>query len=708
MSLQAFAGRVELFTWMDELEALKSSAKLTTGGMLFTGNWLGQQIERLIPGEPRLAPDQLVSGLLDDVIHVVANASNWTDIAPSVLRDKVRKTTYDHLRSADPFTGRRPRDDVSRAVTSFLLGDVPATEFTNGTHLQDLRFEGGDIVISYMGPQAWEPPMPSDWPASFKRDIGNLSQIDHLVVLTMENRSFDHMLGYLDLPVAAGGAGRDDVDGLTSAKPNLLDDEPVEPFPFAAGDTVFSPDPPHGYEPVAMALDVQNGVPSMDGFVRAMLDERGRTVAPRIMGHQTAENVPTYDALARDFGIGHRWFAAHPGPTFCNRHYELTGHLNLDPDGFFELDNGAAGLMSSVPTIFDHLTAAGVSWRYFEHEYCFLRLFERYTFDDTDVVPFDDPARGFAALAAQGALPSVTFIDPHFIELPPDANCDGPPADIRAGQELVRRVVERVVASPLWERTLLVIVYDEHGGFYDHVAPPAAPPVTPDSPATYGVRVPAFAISPWVAARSVFGDDGLRFDHTSLLATIVRRFLPDDPPAMGARYAAAEDVSHALAPTRRAVTGNLRPFLPYWIAWAAGGGALSPGAAVAPGGALSLGPEPGPGAPDPKDTRAFCLEDRPDGTFRIRSRVGRLYLTAQPDGRVVLDVDQPAEGRQVWALEPATPAISAPYVVSCPALPGLVLRLGADPADPSAVGLGAGSGAWWITSPLLPPPGTHL
>ena len=657
-----------------------------------------------------------------DAIEVEAT-SGGQPLRAAILAGVVKSEIRDKLTQADGFTGGTVRDSINLAVTSFLLGDVPATEFTRGTRLHDLRIENGEIVLSYTGPAAFEPPMPPGWPASFNRDIGNLSKIDHIVILTMENRSFDHMLGYLSLPPAAGGAGRDDVEGLRGGESNLLDDDKVESFPFPAGDTIFSPDPPHGYEPVALALDAQNGLPSMGGFVRALAAERGRTVAPRIMGHHTAENVPTYDALARDFGVGHRWFAAHPGPTFCNRHYELTGHLNLDPDGFFELDNGAAGRMSSVPTIFDHLTEAGVSWRYFEHEYCFLRLFERYTFDDANVVPFDDPARGFAQLTALGALPSVSFIDPHFIELPPGANCDGPPADIRAGQDLVRRVVEAVVASPLWERTLLVVVYDEHGGFYDHVPPPEAPRVTPDSVATYGVRVPAFAISPWVAARSVFGHDGrdglpeVHFDHTSLLATIVRRFLPGNPPAMGGRYAAAEDLSRALAPTPRTVTGRLRPFLPYRITWADGGGTLGPQTTVAAGGAVALRPDPGPGAPDPQDPQAFCLEDRPGGTFRIRSRVGRLYLTAQPDGRVVLGADRPAgtpagDG-QVWTLQQVFPVADAPYVVSCPARPGLVLRPGADPADPSVVRLGPVSGslphrpAWRITSPLLPPAGTH-
>jgi phospholipase C len=722
MSLQAFAGRVELFAWIDELETLHRTAVSNPPFEEFNGTWLGQPLERTILGPLDTAWDLLLLELLDSVVHVSATTSDPTDFGGKLQRT-VRQKIYDGLRAPDPFTGRRPRDDLSMAVTSFLLGDVPATEFTRGTTLHDLTVDNGEIVISYVGPQAYQPPMPAGWPASFSRDIGSLGQIDHIVVLTMENRSFDHMLGYLSLPPEAGGAGRTDVDGLRGGEFNTLDDDKAMAFAFTAGDTVFSPDPPHGYEPVALALDAQpDGVASMGGFVRAFATERGRTVAPRIMGHHTAANVPTYDGVARDFGVGHRWFAAHPGPTFCNRFYQLTGHPNLDPDGFFELDNGAAGRPSSVPTIFDHLTAAGVSWRYFEHEYCFLRLFERYTFDDEHVVAFDDPGRGFAQLAALGGLPSVSFIDPHFIELPPGANCDGAPADIRAGQELVRRVVETVVASPHWERTLLVVLYDEHGGFYDHVPPPTAVPVTPDLPAAYGVRVPAFVISPWVAAHSVFGHDAtpdgraaLHFDHTSLLATIVRRFLAQNPPAMGARYAVAEDLSSALAPTPRPTTGRLRPFLPYRIA--SSGGVLGPLTTIAPGGGVALRPDPGPATPGPQDLQAFCLEDRPDGRFRIRSRVGGLYLTAQPDGRVVLDVERPdatAGDSQVWMLQ-ETPAANGPFVVRCAAQPGQALRSGVDPADPSVVGMGPAPAnllhapSWRITSPLLPPAGntTH-
>jgi hypothetical protein len=139
-----------------------------------------------------------------------------------------------------------------------------------------------------------------------------------------------------------------------------------------------------------------------------------------------------------------------------------------------------------------------------------LRFYEKYTFDHTNVVDMDDPVNGFFACARSGRLPNVSFIDPHFVDYPPDSSCDEPPSDIANGQALVQRVVEHVVAGPAWNKTLLLITYDEHGGFYDHVPPSPAAKISPELPVTtHGVRVPAIVISPWGAAGSVFGHDGM-------------------------------------------------------------------------------------------------------------------------------------------------------------------------------------------------------
>ena len=144
----------------------------------------------------------------------------------------------------------------------------------------------------------------------------------------------------------------------------------------------------------------------MDGFAQAYYDERGMDVAARIMKYHTAANVPVYDALARDFAISHRWFAAFPGPTFCNRFHELTGFLNIDADGFWETDNSSPLRAVFTATIFDYLTQHGVSWKYFEHFYCFLRFFQSHTFDTRTSRPSTIPSSDSRASPAPVRCPA--------------------------------------------------------------------------------------------------------------------------------------------------------------------------------------------------------------------------------------------------------------------------------------------------------------
>jgi phospholipase C len=139
--------------------------------------------------------------------------------------------------------------------------------------------------------------------------------------------------------------------------------------------------------------------------------------------------------------------------------------------------------------------------------------------------------------AAGGSLPSVSWIDPAFTNFNPlgfPVNDDHPLADIKDGQDLVLAVYDALAASPQWARALLVIVYDEHGGFFDHVAPPTAEDDDPVSFGLYGVRVPAMIVSPWVEPRTVCSTF---FDHTSVVKTIPMRFSPDslNEPAPGPR-----------------------------------------------------------------------------------------------------------------------------------------------------------------------------
>jgi phospholipase C len=286
-----------------------------------------------------------------------------------------------------------------------------------------------------------------------------------------------------------------------------------------------------------------------------------------IMGYHPAEHVPTYDFLAKQYSICDHWFASHPGATWPNRFITLTGRLAPGPDGQPQIYNPDPGSFDplEVTTIFDHLEKAGVDWRYYEHDLCMLRLFSAYTDDHERVVSIDDPERGFYAAARRGRLPQVAFIDPN-LTIPAPGNDDHAPSDIKRGQALVKKIYDALVEGPLeqWEKTLLIITYDEHGGFYDHVHPEskrifdpreaerggfvplALDPYTGKPIDHYGMRVPTFVISPWVPPQSVSKEE---YDHTTILKTIMACFLFENPPYMGPRVAVAPDLGPLLSLT---------------------------------------------------------------------------------------------------------------------------------------------------------------
>ena len=397
--------------------------------------------------------------------------------------------------------------------------------------------------------------------------IGALAKIDHIVILMMENRSFDQVLGYLsrDLGSADDGGRRSDVNGLN----DLGEDPNVNPqynrfgnrnlFPRRATSTAWpvftgpSGDyvggPCHETECVLNQIDGERDT-KMERFAsdfahRAGTDpERLRLV----MDYFGADQLPVYAILAREFGICDRWYTSHAGPTWPNRFVLFTGDLNLDPLGNVEQDNPdfVTMLPLATPTLFDHLNDRDVSWKVFENGFSFIRLFRNYTFDTANVVWFDDPVRGFEAAARTGALPQVTMIEPDYIDLPP-GNDDHPPADMKDGQDFVSRIAQALIAGPQWDKTLLVITYDEHGGFYDHQRPPTNAPPLRGGRTTLGPRVPTFLVSPWVERQDVIPT---RFDHTSIGATILRRFAGlTPPPSISARLDAAADLRDALSLT---------------------------------------------------------------------------------------------------------------------------------------------------------------
>jgi phospholipase C len=344
----------------------------------------------------------------------------------------------------------------------------------------------------------------------------------------MENRSFDHLLGYLTLE-----HGRTDVDGLT---PEMANDYNGQHYPIhPLTKTQFAPrqDPCHDSGCVTAQLRGANG-----GFVRNYAQTHPYDPeVDLVMGYYNGAMLPVYAHLTRHFLICDRWFCSVDGPTWPNRLYAVTGRANGSK-------HNKRIPLYSVPSFVRHLVARHVSWKWYCHDVATLRLideqfrlghFQQFAYFDRRTV-LGTPS--FLEDAATGALPAVSWIDPNFVDVdflgPAGANDDHPPADMMAGQELILTLYNAVIHSPQWPQTLLVIVYDEHGGFYDHVPPP---PAVDDHPRfrRYGVRVPAFVVSPWVARGSV---SHVVFDHASILKTILLTFCRNADgsiPEMGAR-----------------------------------------------------------------------------------------------------------------------------------------------------------------------------
>lgn len=357
--------------------------------------------------------------------------------------------------------------------------------------------------------------------------INKLDRIDHIVVLMMENRSFDHMLGYLSLE-----GGRGDIDGLRSEHVNLHAGKAY--FAHHLQSTALHPgqNPGHTGASVARQLQDNNG-----GFVGDYaLTHPGDADPGMVMGYYNGADLPMYDFLARQFCVCDRCHSSVPGATWPNRLYAVSGR--------------AAGSKDSkrVPlyankSFVRHLERNMVSWKFYSFwKPWTLALTDEHYRSSEFYEPFGAQGRryGFVGDALAGTLPAVSWIDPHFF-----VNDDHPPADIRAGQALVAQVYQALSQSPAWGRTLLVISYDEHGGFFDHVPPPAA---EDDDPAfrRYGLRVPMLLVSPLISAGSVCHE---QFDHTSIIKTILQRFCQNSDgalPAMGARVAAARGLDVAL------------------------------------------------------------------------------------------------------------------------------------------------------------------
>jgi phospholipase C len=352
---------------------------------------------------------------------------------------------------------------------------------------------------------------------------------DHIVIVMMENHSFDNLLG------ALAHSGQPKAQGLKFSRTGVALNSnpgpsgPVRSFPF--------PDTSQGQHVSqswnATHEQIDGGL--MDGFVRSV-DE----VQP--MGYWTEEVLPFAYSVARSFTLANRWFCSAPCQTYPNRRFLMAG------TAYGNIATTTESLFDPPPpngTIWDRLSQYGISWLNYYTDLPSVGVIgstvEKYPQNLA-------PIAKFFADCATGNLPSVSLVDPEFgvagivggglAQLPAlkpiaekletTGGDEENPQDMSYGEYWAYKAVTAVLQSPAWPRTLLVYTYDEHGGYYDHVPPLAA--IAPDSippelgPGDipggydiYGPRVPAVVASPYAKPNSV---TNVVHDHTSVLATI--------------------------------------------------------------------------------------------------------------------------------------------------------------------------------------------
>lgn len=435
------------------------------------------------------------------------------------------------------------------------------------------------------------------------------SKVERIVVLMLENRSFDHLLGWLG-PDA----------GLKGTETNPLPVSPVIPRPpvraprqllrktvkvFRTTETALPICPTHANR--ATLREINDG--KMDGFVTEFIDKRADEIAATgpIDGHPPEhmpmayygpESLPAYRHLVEHHAVCTSYHASVPAGTWPNRMYLYAGHSG----GLF--NNGKARPRERDPAydalmpqrlLVDLLDEAKVTWRVYSHDFAWMRLFPK---RDTEVFwRHTMNFRHFDAHCRRESLPAVVFIDPNWTDFGAKrANDDLAPCDLMNGQRLVADVYNglRTMGNAEREKTLLVVSYDEHGGFYDHVAPP--PTIGKNAWEvdtgfeTYGVRVPTFVVS----AHTPSGLTDVLLDHASLHATIHRTFVPD-APFLSPRAKVADTFGALL--TRSTPSGK-------------------PPAMVVPGEDKVSRSKQGDGTTERARTRRATADDDEDGGFR--------------------------------------------------------------------------------------------
>jgi phospholipase C len=395
-----------------------------------------------------------------------------------------------------------------------------------------------------------------------------LKDITKFVIVILENRSFDHACGYLSLqdagpPMPVEGL-RDDPAWQAQFDNDDQDGTPRKNFRLASSVQNIT-DPPHEDNNIAIQINTPtNGGASktMGGFVKSYWDATPRPAdRSLVMGYYDKSAVPVFDFFARNFAICDHWFSPLPAGTQTNRLMAMSGesliHHNVsDPLQF-----------PNQPLVYDWLDGTLGDNHWCSYQWAGLPFFSLMTtWLPRIMAGFNDPAalgefRRYEMFKQQwldgNAIPDVVFIEPKYTDDPTfsfrSANDDHCPTGITGGQKFLADIYNTLISnSELWNSTMLIVTYDEHGGFFDHISPPQVPEHAGGvNFATTGVRVPAFVISPFVKPGSVFSD---QVDSTSILQLLAERFTPghDYSAAVATRQKSFKPLSPILNSSRAA------------------------------------------------------------------------------------------------------------------------------------------------------------
>jgi len=409
-----------------------------------------------------------------------------------------------------------------------------------------------------------------------------LDNLKHIVVLMMENRSFDHMLGGLSLVIEKGKQKYPKINGLTGNESNPdLNGAIVKVQPNAKFQGQLDHDPDHHFPGVDLQIfgTSQQGadrVANMQGFIKSYAtQDTSIEQSHAIMAYFPPENLPVLTRLATEYAVFNGWFSSIPGPTICNRafaHYG-TSYGNVDMNLFFVQD--------PIASIYDRMIQGGRTAKIYYYDQ------QSSTMEIVNLLKRQPQIFGsysqFIADCNGNTLPDYCFIEPCYNDHPGPgggqilASDQHPDHNVKEGERLIANTYNAIRTNQkLWETTAMLVVYDEHGGIYDHVVPPKCDPNFPDGRSAaadktgtgvafdfdrLGVRVPAILISPYIPRGTVIpgteDPNGVIYEHACIPGTVTNFFLKN----FENRTAREKNSKNFLTP----LTDTLRPDDDCWV-----------------------------------------------------------------------------------------------------------------------------------------------